>query len=187
MARVPYPSREELDPEAQELYDALSRRTGSVMNGYGVLLNSPRLATRWSVMGRYVRFESPLAGAVEEIVCLAVSRELDGQYMWSRHEPDAREAGVSEQTIDAMRTGRGAEGLPPEEGAIVRFTQEMLRGHRVSDETFAAVERQLGAPGCVELSALVGFMSAFSLVESALEVELEPEFTPTLPPRQAFR
>ena len=183
MARVPYPSRDELDPEAQEFYDSLSRRTGRVMNGYGVLLNSPLLALRWSIMGRYVRFESPIVGAVEEIVCLAVSRELDGQYMWSRHEPDAREAGVSEQTIEALRVGKSADGLPPEEGAIVRFTQEMLRDHRVGNETFAAAERQLGTQGCVELAAMVGFMSAFSMVESALEVELEPEFTPTLPAR----
>ena len=184
MARVPYPSRDELDAEAQQLYDSLSKQTGKVMNGYRALLNSPLLAIRWSVMGRYVRFESPLVGSVEEIVCLTVSRELDGQYMWSRHEPDARQHGVSDQTIETLRNGKDPQGLTPADGAIVRFAQEMLRSHRVSDETFSTVKQFLGTQGCVELAAMVGFMAAFSLVESTLDVELEPEFTPTLPPRK---
>ena len=181
MARVPYPSRDQLDPDAQDLYDRLSEQTGKVMNGYRALLNSPTLAIRWSVMGRYVRFESPLIGSVEEIVCLTVSRELDGQYMWSRHEPEARHYGVSDQTIETLRSGKEPHGLKPSEEAIIRFTQEMLRNHRVGDETFNSVRELLGTQGCVELAAMVGFMAAFSLLESALDVELEPEFTPTLP------
>jgi 4-carboxymuconolactone decarboxylase len=185
MARVPYPSRDQLDAGGQQLYDRLSKQTGKVMNGYRALLNSPRLAVSWSVMGRYVRFESPLVGSVEEIVCLAVSRELDGQYMWSRHEPEAIQLGVSDQTIETLRNGKDPDDLTHPDSTIVRFTQEMLRNHRVSDETFASVKKLLGTQGCVELAAMVGFMAAFSLLESALDVELEPEFTPTLPHKEA--
>ena len=101
---------------------------------------------------------------------LAVERDC-GRFEWSVHAGHARAAGISEDCIEAVRERREPSGLTREEADLRRFTQELLRSHRVSEPTFAAVEKHLGAAGCVELSAFIGYYVLLACVLNSMEVE----------------
>ena len=178
MARVPLLRKDQADPVLQPAYDRMASGGGSVMHAFRALAHGPVLAGVWMALGRYVRFDSPLPQPVVEIAALVASHELDGPYMWARHVPDARRQGVSEATLSAIRDDGPDDGLPEDEARYVRYARELLRGHRVSDATYAAAHAKLGDAGCVELTALVCFMAAFTLFESTLDIEVEPGVAP---------
>lgn len=177
MARVPLLSKDQANPALHEAYDRMGGG-GSVMHAFRALAHGPALAGSWMALGRYVRFDSPLPQPIVEIAALVASHELHGPYMWARHVPDARREGVSEATLSAIRDDAPADALPSHEAPYVRYARELLRDHRVSDAAYAAAHAALGDAGCVELTALVCFMAAFTLFESTLDIEVEPGVKP---------
>jgi len=104
---------------------------------------------------------------------LAATREIDGDYLWTVNQRQAKAAGLNEEMITAIRERRAPPGLPPEDAVIVRFTQELLRQHRISDATFKAVQQRLGEAGVVNLLMLIGYYHSLSHTLSALEVMSE--------------
>ncbi len=163
--------REDLRPEHHAVFDAIAESRGRVQGPFPMLLHSPELAGRVAHLGAHVRFEMGLPQKLKELVILTVARELDCRFEWSVHAGHARAAGVPEDCIEALRGRREPPGLTPEEADVCRYTQELLRSHRVSGPTFAAVEKALGATGCVELSALIGYYVLLACLLNSMEVE----------------
>ena len=65
--------------------------------------------------------------------------------------------------------------LPADEGAVIRFGQELLRTHRVSKGSFQSVIEQLGKEGAVELGLIFGNYSLLALLVNSFDVDLPPE------------
>ncbi len=182
MARVPHLSREDLPQDKREIYDQISRQRGHVARPFQALLNIPDLAEKVAGVGEQLRFgPSMLPPDVRETVMLATARELGSQYIWTYHVPQAREAGVREEVVNAIRDGTPVRRLLPKEGVFVQFAQELLRDRKVRDTTFSAVEHLLGRQGTVELVVTIGYYALLAYMMAALEVELEPETPPLLP------
>ena len=180
MARVPYIAKEDLAPESQHIYDHIAQTRAGVPRTFGALLNSPVAANRVAALGEYLRFQSKLDPAVRELAILATARELNSQYVWTHHEPEARRAGVAESVIEALRDRRAPKGLQPKEAVFVQYAQELLRNRRVSDATFQGVAHLLGTHGTTDLTVNIGYYAMQAYLQAALEVELEPELTPLL-------
>ena len=87
------------------------------------------------------------------------------------HAGHARAAGISDDCIESIRARTELSGLTAEEADIRRYALELLRSNRVGDEAFAAAEKHLGARGCVELSALVGYYVLLACVLNSMAVE----------------
>lgn len=173
MARVQYVTREDLPEDKQHIYDRIAGTRGVVVNMFRSLLNSPDICGRVSQLGEYIRYNSPLDPAVREIAILATARECGSEYEWSQHEPVAREAGVTEEVLDAIRSGRAPMGIPPRQGVFVQAAKELLRDGTLSDVTFQAVEHLVGPLQTVDLIVLVGYYAMIARAIRALGVELE--------------
>lgn len=172
MARIAnIDKKEDLSPEHHTVFDAIAESRGRVQGPFPMLLHSPELAARVAHLGAHVRFEMGLSQKLKELVILTVARELDCAFEWSVHAGHARAAGISNDCIEAIRSRTEPPGLTPEEAAIRRYAQELLRSHRVSDAAFAAVKEHLGGAGCVELSSLVGYYVLLACVLNSMEVE----------------
>ena len=172
MARIAsIKGKEDLSPEHHAVFDAIAQSRGAVQGPFTMLLHSPELAERVAHLGSLVRFEMELPQKLKELVNLTVAREVDCLFEWSVHAGHARAAGISDECIEAVRERREPPGLTPEEADLRRFTQELLRSHRVSEPTFAAVEKALGATACVELSAFIGYYVLLACVLNSMEVE----------------
>src|SRR5215471_9700531 len=170
MARVRSLEREDLPAEHRHVYDDIAVSRGRVQPNFKILLNNPLATARMAALGGYVRFETPLSSRVKMLAVLATAREFDGDYVWTANLPQARDAGVDEATIQAIRERRAPQGLVPEDALIVQFTLELLRQHRITDATFQAVQQKLGDAGVIDLLILIGYYGSLSHSLSALEV-----------------
>ena len=184
MARLPNVTREQLEPEDRHYFDEITGNRGGVLrNPFGILLHSPELAAQIAATSLtiYRGYEGDMSKALREVVILATARETRSQYEFTSHAPIAREAGVSDKTIRAIAQGTAPQGLSGDEELVVRYTQELLRDHKISDSTFDAIEDRFGVRGTVDLTALIGSFLLIGQFLIAFGVELAPGVTPELP------
>src|SRR5713226_7655894 len=108
--RLPLPRREQLDDAGQRTYDSLADPEGGTIRGLrgpgGILLHSPELSRHARPLNRYLRHEAGLGGRVRELAILTTARELDSQFEWAAHEPEALSEGISQEIIEISSTAR---------------------------------------------------------------------------------
>ncbi len=181
MPRISPATREQLAPEEQQYYDAIVGSRGSIRGPYGVLLNSPKLAARVADTGSFVRFEFDVPEALKETVIIAAAKEMESQYEFSAHAKLARDAGVSEATIQAIASGSAPAGLSGDEVLLVGFVHELLRNHKVSDTTFDAMTARFGKLDVLHFTVLVGHYLLVAQVLTAFDIELGPGMAKEIP------
>jgi 4-carboxymuconolactone decarboxylase len=181
MARTPNLTRDDIKPEDQPYFDAIVGSRGSVRGPYGVLLQSPDLASRVAHTGTFVRFELDLPESLKETIIITTAREIESQYEFAAHAQLARKAGTSEATIQAIARGTAPQGLSGDEEMVVRYTQELLRHHKISDATFNTVRDRFGMQKTVEITTLIGHYLLVGQILAAFEVDLPEGVQPEIP------
>jgi 4-carboxymuconolactone decarboxylase len=161
--RLPIPDAAAMTADQQAAAQALiaGPRKG-VYGPFLPLLRSPALLDRMAKVGEYLRFESVLDARIRELVTCAVARHVSNQFEWTMHAPLARQAGVAEATIEALRVGARPRQLPADEEAALDFARELLATHGASDPTYAAAVAAFGEQGVVELTTLIGYFATVS-------------------------
>jgi alkylhydroperoxidase family enzyme len=99
---------------------------------------------------------------VREIAICRVAVLNGAGYEWEHHAPLARKGGVGEEGMKVLgreeSTGEGSteEGLSEKQWAVVRYTDAMTRGVRVTDEVFGELGKHFDDREVVEITATVG-------------------------------
>jgi 4-carboxymuconolactone decarboxylase len=163
-------ARDALPAEKQPIFDAIAASRGRVGIPFSLLLHSPEAAGRIAHLGAYLRFDSPISDADRELAILTAAREADCSFEFVGHARLAREAGVRQEAIEALRTRAPLEAFTSEETLIVAFSRQLLQEHRVAAETFEAVRARLGDAGIIDLTALLGYYTMLACTFNALEV-----------------
>ncbi len=186
-------TREQLPEDQRRFFDAVGAiRRRPVSGPFIVTLNSsPDLASRFAHLGHYFHArgqadESILSARVRTFVALVGSRLLDVPYEWNAWVGWAQEAGVPQETADAIREGRPAPNLTAEEALVQDFcTQLATSRHCVSDATYQAALKHFGEQGVVELVVCLGYfamiafpLNAFEIEMSAAQLALRKSFVP---------
>src|SRR5262245_57026370 len=151
MTRIPEPSREELDPAAQAIYDQIATSRGETRGPFVVLLHHPALCERVGALGELLRFHSGLPGADRELAILAAGREVEAPYEWAGHEPIALGEGTRPEAIDVVRENRPTDTLRSREAIIVDTVRALYRTHGLTAAEFARAEAEFGRKDLVEL------------------------------------
>ena len=174
MARVPYVAREELDAEGQAIYDRIreDRDAADVGLQFRALLHSPMAAGYLTSMGATLRFQSAMPEDLKELAIILVAREWDSGIEWTGHAVAAARAGISDEAIEGIRTGKAPGCLEGAQADLARFVQQMIREKDVSDENFEAVRAFLGDRGVVDLTMTVSYYTALALAQIALRPEM---------------
>ena len=181
MVRVRYVTREELDSEGQEIYDTIRRDRNSPEVGlqFRALLNNPKAAGYLTSMGASLRFQSTVPDNLKELAIILTAREWNSDIEWTGHAVAAARAGVSDESIEKIRTHK-TDALAGDEAAVAKFVHEMIRDKAVSDGTYNAVKTALGDRGAVDLTLTVSYYSALALAQIALQLEMEEGRVSTL-------
>jgi 4-carboxymuconolactone decarboxylase len=174
MARLmPITSKDQVAAKDHAIVDAIAASRGAIQGPFTMFLHCPELAGRVAHLGAYVRFEGSLDMRVRVLAAMATARELDAVYVWGAQTNGARRLGVPESTIAAIRD-RHTRGLPPEDAQIVDFTWQLLRRHRVDDDTFKAIQGRFGNDGLIQLTGAIGYYSMLAMTVNACELEAAP-------------
>lgn len=169
MARVPALSRDDLSEEARGVYDEIMATRGEVDRPFQILLSAPQVLERIAHLGTYIRYGSSLPASIRECIILAVARETSCEFEWVGHEPQAREAGISEKTIDALRIGEDPSSPNEDENAVISFVYENLRNQRVTDGTFRKVQDLFGTEKTTEIAATIGYYVMLANIINAFD------------------
>ena len=180
MTRVPYATRESMSPEGQQIWDEIETSRGGVARNYAALLNNPRAASSLAALGGYARFETPLDPRIKTLAVLTAAREAGGHYVWTVNQRGAKDVGLSDDVIAAIREFRAPVGLSAEDAPVVQFMLEILRQHKVSDATYQALQAQIGDDGIVDVLVVAGYYYTLAHCLQALEVDLPEGMTTAL-------
>lgn len=184
MARLPLVTRDQVPEQFREAFDQVTAESGGVIaSGPGsITINSPEMARRRNHLTHYLRYETTFAKRIQELAILTAARAMDCPYIWNAHAPAARQAGVSDALITALRERQPLPAMGAEETAVVNYATEFFRTHQVSQPTFQAALAQFGAQHLVELTALMGHYAQTAFFLNAFEVQLPAQRSEPLLP-----
>ena len=194
-ARLPTITRESLDPEGQRVFDLIvnpdSRYDTGLRGPIGMWMYSPPMAEHMFPASTFLRYgaDGQRDQRLTELAILTAARALDSQYEWSAHEPLARNAGLEEEIIDALRHSRPLAdagelpGLGDPERTIVRVVRELITAPKLSAEAFVSAQRLFGNDGVMELAGLIGHYTLVNYTLKAFDVQRPPGSQLLLPAR----
>ena len=182
--RLPIPNREDLDEAGKRAYDR-STTPGASIAGLqgpgGVQLYSTKTAPLLSGINRYLRYEAGFSGRVREIAILITAREMDSQFEWVAHEPEALKEGVPQAVVDVIKHRRSTDGLPEADAIIIEIGRQIWRDHKVKPDTFAKGKAMFGPNKLVELVMLMGSYAGTAALLTLVDMQLHAGSKPMLP------
>ena len=169
-SRIP-PVSAGLLTEAQE---KLLGKWGS-MNFASAIVTSPELYKVLVPLIAKLIPGSALPPRDREILVLRTLGLCDETYEAHHHVLIARNAGMTDDEIEAARTGSAA--LPPSDQALMRAAEELHAHQRVSDDTWRALAQRYSPVELMEVVALVGGYTLMAMVTKSYGIQLEDEET----------
>jgi 4-carboxymuconolactone decarboxylase len=173
MARIPLATREQIAENERPAYDAFmaSRANRPNIGPYSLLLHMPEMAQKLEALRLTLRGEAALAPRLQELVMISVAREMGCAFIWYAHAAAARQAGVRDDVVDAIREKRAPANLAPEEQTVVDFTRELLQNHKVSRPTFDAATDRFGQRGTMTLTNLIACYAVLAYNMNTYDLE----------------
>lgn len=182
--RLPLPNREDLDETGKTAYDR-GTKPGATIAGLqgpaGIQLFSPKTAAHHTAINRYLRYEAGFTPHVREVAILTTAREMDSQFEWVAHEPEALKEGVSQNVIDVIKHRRSTAGLDETDATIIELGRQIWRDHKVKSETFAKAKAIFGPNKLIELVMLMGNYAGTAALLTAVDMQLHAGKKPLLP------
>lgn len=159
-------------PETAALETQIQSARGRISLLYQVLLNSPPVAHGWEQMLSAIRNHNSLSAGLREMLILRVAVINRAPYEFDAHVPHALAGGVSQATIDALRSPNlPTDGnLSPAEAVALEYADTMTRDVEVPDELFARVRAHFQGQGLVDLTATVAAYNMVSRFLVALRI-----------------
>ena len=162
-----------LTPDQQRVADAIrSGPRGGLRGPFEAWLRSPELADRAQQLGAYCRFGTSLPRDVSELAILLTGKHWRAQFEFWAHARLARDAGLPEDVIEAIRTG-ARPALARDDLAIAyELVTEHFATNRLSAATYERAVRVFGERGLIDLIGLVGYYGLVSMTLNIAEVAL---------------
>ena len=161
-----------MTPRQRESYQGIVSGPRKGARGpFNALLRSPEAADRVQKVGEYIRFQSTIPAALNEMAILITGRFWGAQYEFWAHSQLARTAGLPDAIIDAIAEGRRPSPMSDDQRIVYDFCTELFRDKAVSDATFKAAVDRFGEQGVIDLIAASGY---YSIVSMVLNVDRHP-------------
>src|SRR5216683_4063871 len=180
--RLPLPKRDDLDEAGKKAYDRGSAPGGTIaglQGPAGVQLFTPKIAEHMTAINRYLRFQAGFTPRVREIAILTTAREMNSQFEWVAHEPEALKEGVEQSVIDVIKYRSSTAGLDATDATVIELGRQIWRDHKVTPQTFAAAKALFGPHKLVELVMLMGIYANTAALLTAFDMQLHAGHKPS--------
>lgn len=154
MPRIPYYEVDTATGKHAEFLGKLKPH----LNIFRMLANSESGLKGFVRMGNALLYRCELDPGLRELAIVRVGRVSRAAYEVFQHERIAREVGVAEEKITALRDATiEAPAFTDNEKAVLRFTDDVMRNVKASDKNLKAVQAFLSPGAVIELTLTVGY------------------------------
>jgi 4-carboxymuconolactone decarboxylase len=164
-----------LTGKAKEIYDGIVAKRaaqGAQVRGlYIPLMNHPELAQHIERLGYYLKFEGKLPRDAYQFAVLSMARRCGVAFEWVDHVEHAREAGLSDALIEAIRSSDRA-AMPHPYSLIFDTMEGVLQFKSIPEDLQKEMLDLYGVPGLLEIVTLCGFYQMVGEITEAFDVPL---------------
>ena len=168
MARIPYPDPSVLSADTQAYLAKLPP-----INIFRMLAAGESLLPAFVRFGNHLLYKTALDPVLREIAIVRVGALSGAGYELYQHEAISRQLGMSEELIAAIHAGPDAAVFDDAQREVMRFTDDVVRNVRASDETFEPLRARLSLQELQELTITIGFYMAVSRYLETFGVDIE--------------
>lgn len=167
MARVPYVSQDDLDPDYEEylVYE------GKTLNVHRATGNNQELIGAFDDFLEALYEHAGLSDRERELIILTVAATTGAEYQWHNHVWLAQELGVSEAEIEAIAHGDRSR-FPTHEQALIAYARGVAYG-QIQEPLHEAVAEHFDTATIVGIAMLAAAYVAVGRVLDALDVDIE--------------
>jgi len=140
---------------------------GELLGPFAAMVAQPAVGQPLQRLGEALRYETSLPPLTREVVILSVAAHRRSEYEWYAHAAVARDMGMSDATLESVRTRELPSELDDGTEAVWRLVALLLRQDPVDDDIYTAAQAVCGTAGVVEVVTLVGY---YSLLAQLLDV-----------------
>ncbi|MGO9224055.1 carboxymuconolactone decarboxylase family protein [Mycobacterium sp.] len=142
---------------------------------FQVLLNHPPLARAINDLLATMLWHGSLDPRLRELVIMRIGWLTACDYEWTQHWRVASRLGVTRDDLLGVRDWESHAGFGPVERAVLAATDDVVRDGSISQQNWAACERELRGDAAVllELVTAIGAWRMVASILHSLEVPLE--------------
>ncbi|WP_024803521.1 carboxymuconolactone decarboxylase family protein [Nocardia sp. BMG51109] len=170
MARIPYPSAATLDAESA----AAVERFPVTINIVRMIPHATSLAGPLLELAERVMSTLELSPRHREMLVLVAAHELDCEYEWVQHVPQARSAGLDDTDLERLSATNPSAWPDPVDETVFRAGRACVRGNGCDAETMADLTDKLGVRRALEALYVAGFIRMFAAVINSIDLEIDP-------------
>jgi 4-carboxymuconolactone decarboxylase len=165
-----------LPPLPADQWDETTRQALSAMRGadtnnaLSTLAHHPALAKAFLRFNVHLLMSSTLPPRIRELAILRVAHRRDCAYEWSHHVSMAKDEGMTDDQIAAVKRGEGEDAF---DRAVLTGVDELDDKSQLSDETWAALGERLDDQQRMDFVFTVGCYTALAMAFNTFGVELE--------------
>lgn len=170
---------EQWSDEQKDILAPMIRGEGlgrGVINVVATLVRYPKLFKRWSVFANHVLFKSSLEPRDREILILRIAHLCRSDYEWGQHLSIARDAGLSDAEIEAVRSGTEAEGWSAADKALLTATDELHGASCITPDTWTALAQHYSEDQILDIIFTVGNYNMLAMALNSIGVELDENY-----------
>ncbi|MDF3933807.1 carboxymuconolactone decarboxylase family protein [Pseudomonas citronellolis] len=167
---------ERMDTEQRRvLQDILSGPRGNLDGPFLAWVHSPQLADSAQKLGAFCRYGTRLELRLSELAILVTAAWWQSQAEWQIHEPIARQAGLAETVIEALRRGAKPDFERDDERLVYHLGRSLYASRRIDQALYDDGVRAFGEAGMVELVGIYGYYALVAMTLNAFAVRRETE------------
>lgn len=165
--------------EQKDLLAPMVRGEGlgrGVINVFATLVRYPKLFKRWGVFAGHVLFKSTLSPRDREILILRIAYLTGSAYEWGQHVSIGRDAGLSQDEIEAIKSDPGAHGWSATDRLLLQATDQLHANTCIAPETWAALAAHYSEQQMLDLIFTVGNYNMLAMALNSIGVELDEDY-----------
>ncbi|MCX5065851.1 carboxymuconolactone decarboxylase family protein [Micromonospora lupini] len=169
VSRLPYVNPADAPAPVREALQA-----AAPLNFFRIMAHAETAFPDWMRWGGTLLKDLALDPLLREIAILRVAGLSDVRYEWVQHEPIASSAGATDEMVRSLGRDEIEAGcFSPDQRVVLRFTTEVVRDVRPSDDTVTALTGLLSPREVVELLMVIGQYMMIARVAAATDLEVD--------------
>jgi alkylhydroperoxidase family enzyme len=165
-----------LAPLPADQWDEATRQALSAMRGadtnnaLSTFAHHPALAKAFLRFNVHLLMSSTLPTRIRELAILRIAHRRECAYEWSHHVSMAKDEGITDEQIDAVKRGEAADDF---DRTVLTAVDELDEKSELSDQTWTALGQRLNDQQRMDFVFTVGCYALLAMAFNTFGIQLE--------------